>query len=138
MKNRVDNLAHGVTDAAKAGIENTAKVKDLKKFLDLDLEVFSSTAEADRKAEEAEERARSRCGGLLHPETSVSVVCTSSRRNQLMALWLRFVCYPRGSDWKRRRVQTTRCMCFSFCTCSWCCRHARRLGWIPLLAAPSF
>ena len=35
VKNRVDSLAHSVTDKARHGIEEAAKVKDLKKFLDL-------------------------------------------------------------------------------------------------------
>ena len=85
MKGRVDSFAHSVSDKARHGIEEAAKVRDLKKFLDLELEVFSSTAEADRKADEADEQARSRCGGLLHPETTISVVCTSTCRRHLMA-----------------------------------------------------
>ena len=74
----MDDFAHSVSDAAKHGLEEASKVKELKKFVDLELEVFASTADADRKNQEEEARARSRCGGLLHPETTISVCCTSS------------------------------------------------------------
>ena len=65
--------AGAATSVAAAAKSEASKVKDLKKFIDLDLEVFHSTEEADRKEMEAELRNRRKWGGVLHPETTISI-----------------------------------------------------------------
>jgi hypothetical protein len=80
--------ANKAKNTAMHGMEEASKVKDLKKFIDLDLEIFSSTEEADRKEMEAELRHRRKWGGLLHPETTSSVVY-----NQMHVIFLLYMAY---------------------------------------------
>ena len=80
--------ANKAKSKAAHGIEEASKVKGLKKFMDLDLEVFSSTEEADRKEMEADLRNRRKWGGLLHPETTASVVY-----NQVHVVFLLYMAY---------------------------------------------
>ena len=82
------SVAAVAANTAAHGIEEAAKVKELRKFIDLDLEVFSSTEEADRREMEAELNNRRKWGGLLHPETTTSVIY-----NQMHVLCLLYMAY---------------------------------------------
>ena len=68
------SVAAAAKNTAAAGIHEAGKIKELKKFIDLDLEVFNSTEEADRKEMEEDLRNRRKWGGILHPETTISIV----------------------------------------------------------------
>jgi CRP-like cAMP-binding protein len=80
--------ATAAKNTAAHGIEEASKVKDLKKFMDLDLEVFSSTEEADRKEMEEDLKNRQKWGGILHPETTTSVLY-----NQMHVVFLLYMAY---------------------------------------------
>lgn len=95
VKNKAQEKVIKVKDAAAAtaggalsvaaGAAATAQgaasqVKDLKKFMDLDLEVFNSTEEADRKEMEEDLNNRKKWGGILHPETTTSVLYNQVRK----------------------------------------------------------
>lgn len=84
----VNTAVHTAAHGLEHGLEQASKVKELKKFVDLDLEVFSSTEEADRKEQEEDLRNRRKWCGVLHPETTNSMLY-----NQLHVWCLIYMAY---------------------------------------------
>lgn len=62
-------------DGAKADVlEEADRIKQLKKFQLMDLEIFASSEQADMLEAQTDQRNREKWGGILHPESTVSVV----------------------------------------------------------------
>eukprot|EP01044_Picomonas_judraskeda_P015276 COSAG03_NODE_2535_length_2664_cov_7.655750_1_plen_222_part_00 len=75
-KDRVGfDVARAHLDGARADVvQEVDHLSKLKKFQLLDIDVFASSEQADKLEAETEQRNREKWGGILHPETTMTVL----------------------------------------------------------------